>query len=87
MSWGIIVLAGAALLAGAPAQPAEKSKDPAERKICRTEQTTGSRLQRKKVCVTKRQWDEAREVNKDAAARNSDPTARASAPSALPIPR
>lgn len=87
MSWGIIILAGAALLAGEPAQTAEKSTDPADKKICRSEQTTGTRLQRKKTCMTRRAWEEAREVNKAAAARNADPTGRAPPATTLPVPR
>jgi len=68
MNLAIIVVAGAVLLAGEPAQPSEKSRDPATKKVCRTEQATGSRLQRKRICATKRVWEQVRENHQDATA-------------------
>ncbi len=85
MSWGIVLLAGAALIAG-DQKPAEAPKAAAEKKVCRAEQTTGTRLQRKRTCVSRKVWEEQREANKEAAARNADPTGRAPAAASV-LPR
>jgi hypothetical protein len=55
------------LLAGAPesatnaAPPAEK---PAEKKICRTQIETGSLVKGKKICFTKKQWQDIADRNR-----------------------
>ena len=33
-------------------------KEPAEKKICRTETVTGSLVAKRRVCMTQKQWDE-----------------------------
>ena len=46
-------------LAGQNVEPAAAAPPPAdERKICRKEQSTGSRLGGKRICHTKAEWDE-----------------------------
>lgn len=45
-----------------PAQPATISAPPsakADRVICRTDDTTGSRISKKKICMTAAQWRES----------------------------
>ena len=41
------------------AAPAETSANPPEKLVCKYLKTTGSRLEQKRVCATKRQWDVA----------------------------
>jgi hypothetical protein len=45
------------LVAGTAAAQTKASKDP-NRVICRTEETTGSRLQAERRCLTAQQWAE-----------------------------
>jgi hypothetical protein len=51
----------------APTQAAPATKvDPLDRIVCRSEETSGSRLKKHKVCATVREWQEQREENRDA---------------------
>jgi hypothetical protein len=52
-----IVAASLVLVAGSAAAQTKASKDP-NRVICRVEQTTGSRLQSERRCLTAQQWAE-----------------------------
>lgn len=58
-----MLLIAAALLAStindpaASAQPTAEPTNAAERKICRREGSTSSRLQSKRVCMTRAQWE------------------------------
>ncbi|RYE56135.1 MAG: hypothetical protein EOP18_04820 [Rhizobiaceae bacterium] len=45
---------------GTPAKPA---KDP-NRMICKSEEQTGSRLNKKKTCMTATQWEEQRRLSR-----------------------
>lgn len=60
----------ALLLGAAPAlaqtsggAPAAKAKDP-NRRICEVQDETGSRLRAKKICMTAREWDERRRLER-----------------------
>ena len=54
--------------AAAPAQPqtasADKSANPLDKIICRTEDTLGSRLKAHKVCATLREWKDQEDENR-----------------------
>ena len=55
----ILLAAAAPAKAQAPAAPAEQAKaqvDPLDKIVCRTEEGLGSRLNRKKVCMSLRDW-------------------------------
>ncbi len=45
-------------LAGPQAEPAPPPAPVKERKICRVQETTGSRLASKRICKTQAEWDE-----------------------------
>ena len=69
-----IVLAAAApaIAQTSPAPPAPQAKpqiNPLDRIICRTEEGLGSRLNRKKVCMSVREWKEQAEDSRDAVER------------------
>ncbi len=55
------------LLLALAGQQAEPTPPPAkEKKVCRTEQATGSRLGAKRICKTRAEWDEiAADARKD----------------------
>ena len=57
-AFGLAAAASAQTPAQAPATPtAEKAQvDYLNEKICRTEELTGSRLAKKKICKTRSQW-------------------------------
>jgi hypothetical protein len=48
---------GAILLAGGGAMAKEKSEQPKEHKICKSEAQTSSRIPPPKVCRTQAEWD------------------------------
>lgn len=64
-----MLLIAAALLAGAVndpaavAQPVAEPTKAAERKICRREGSTSTRLQGKRVCMTRAQWEAQARAN------------------------
>jgi Spy/CpxP family protein refolding chaperone len=70
------------LVAGQQAEPATAPPPPPakEKQICRTEDTTGSRMGGRRVCRTKEQWDaisaNARKTMDDAMARSPAPSVR-----------
>lgn len=47
----------ALLLLGAPDSPADKAEPAKERLICKRETPIGSLIARRKVCLTKTEWD------------------------------
>jgi 2-keto-4-pentenoate hydratase len=53
-----LLLAGAPETASNATAPAER---PAEKKICRTQVETGSLVKGKKICFTKKQWQQLAE--------------------------
>jgi hypothetical protein len=55
-----VSLSGAALAAG----DGDKQDDPKEQKICRTEKVTGSRLAKRRTCMTQAQWDQYEAANR-----------------------
>lgn len=65
------VLFATALIGAAPGDPAPVGpskpgvKNPANEKICKAEDVTGSRLGGFKVCMTRAQWDERAAGNRD----------------------
>jgi Flp pilus assembly protein TadB len=59
----IALLSIAALAAAAPAQAGDQRKR--GRLICQTVKDTGSRLTRTSVCLTRQQWREQREADRD----------------------
>ncbi len=63
----IHVLAASALVcvAGVAAAQDEAQEPKAEKKICRTEATTGSLLRKKRTCLTQAQWDRIAEETKE----------------------
>jgi hypothetical protein len=58
---------GQAVPGTAAAAPAKAS--PLDRIICRTEESLGSRLSRKKVCMTAREWKDQADDSRDATER------------------
>lgn len=72
------MIAAAAVLAAGPglAQTAlPKGGDPLDpdKKICRSEVSTGSLVARKKVCKTRAQWDAERREAQDATGKMQEP--------------
>lgn len=59
---GAVAMLGTAGLAQAESAPGEKAQpaDP-NRKICKTQKATGSRLAKRKICLTSVEWARARE--------------------------
>ena len=52
----------------APMASISKAKmDPLDKQICRTEEGTGGRLHRQRVCMTVREWKEQAQANREAA--------------------
>jgi 4-hydroxy-3-methylbut-2-enyl diphosphate reductase IspH len=49
----------------APATNADKSKSDMDKLVCRSQETLGSRLDRKQVCMTKQQWQSAEQEAKN----------------------
>ena len=47
----------------APAAKPAKSAEPAEKLICRRDDSTGNRTSRAKLCMTKKQWKEFNRSN------------------------
>ena len=78
----IVILLAAAVPATAqisPAAPAAQAKaqaDPLDRVVCRTEEGLGSRLNKKKVCMSQRDWkaqaDDARNATEKMQQMNAD---------------
>jgi len=57
--------------AASPQQPAAENSQPAqppkaEKKICKREQSTGSRTDSKRICLTAAQWKERQNQSEDA---------------------
>ena len=68
------VLFGAAVAIGLSgtafaADNGDKQDAPKEQKICRTETVTGSRLAKKRLCMTKAEWDQYQAANRQAVDR------------------
>lgn len=55
-----VLIASTPALAGSPAVADAKAKDP-KRKICVTEEDTGSRISARRICKTAEQWEAQRE--------------------------
>jgi hypothetical protein len=67
----IIILAVGGMLMAAPAVAAEPTPPAAQQAeqskvICRKETETGSILKKRRVCYTKRQWEQAGQASRDA---------------------
>jgi basic membrane lipoprotein Med (substrate-binding protein (PBP1-ABC) superfamily) len=68
---GALMMAASPSVAQAPAQPAQ-AKDVAttdtsdvNKVVCKREESLGSRLSAKKVCLTVKQWQEIAEADRD----------------------
>ena len=59
----VLLIAAAPALAGPPASPDAKAKDP-KRKICEAVEETGSRLSSRRICMTAEQWEAQRNGNR-----------------------
>jgi len=62
-------LAATAALAQAPSAPEgggsnSKASTRTTKMVCRSESESGSRLNRRRVCVTQAEWDEQRRINR-----------------------
>ena len=55
--------------APAPAQPAPVKINPLDKVICRTDDASGGRLNRKKVCMTVREWQDLAQESREATER------------------
>lgn len=55
--------------------PAAKKEDPGDRIVCRTEEEIGSRLRKKKTCLTVAQW---RELSARSGMKTDEMTSRTS---------
>lgn len=64
MSKLVLLLPVALLASPAGAQVNEKAPDP-DKKICRVERETGSRIVSRKVCMTRAEWDEQDRLLRD----------------------
>lgn len=67
----VILLAGAApataqIPSAAPAAQAKAQVSPLDRIVCRTEEGLGSRLSRKRVCMSMRDWQDQAQAARDA---------------------
>ena len=68
----LIILAVGGMLATAPAVAAESTSTPQAQQaeqskvICRKEAETGSILKKRRVCYTKRQWEQVGQASRDA---------------------
>ena len=77
MRWILVPVLAAALTAPAmsqgsapPTQPGAKpAVNPLDKVVCRTEESLGSRLNRKRVCLTVREWREQSEASREATER------------------
>jgi len=54
----LIAAASPAIAQVSAPQPQPAKKDPLDKIVCRTEEGLGSRLNRKKVCLSVREWKE-----------------------------
>jgi hypothetical protein len=69
MKFKVLLAAALALAVAAPAL-ADQAKDaagpeaPKEKKICRTETVTGSLISKRRICMTKAEWDELAQRSK-----------------------
>ena len=66
----ILLAAATPAFAQAPApqpqpQVAQTAKDPLDKIVCRTEEGLGSRLNKKRVCMSLRDWKEQAEAARD----------------------
>lgn len=62
---GLLITAPVAADEAAPAQPAAAAPKAESKLICRKETETGSILKKRRVCYTKRQWDQASAASRD----------------------
>ena len=80
-----LIIASAALLSSpalaqtAPAPPAA-AEEASEKKICKRVDTTGTRLDRKKVCATKKEWDQVARKGREFTERVQQGAGRAGMP-------
>ena len=68
----IAIPASAQAPAQSPAAPAPSAKpatNPLDKIVCRTEDSLGSRLNKKRVCLTVREWREMSEGSREATER------------------
>lgn len=56
----------------APAMTPAAAKDPMDEMVCRKETLTGSRLGGKRVCLTRREWDQITRDSQDALRKTQD---------------
>jgi hypothetical protein len=71
----VAIAFAATLMLGATAQIQTASADDAvkeEKKICKTQGVTGSRLNKTRTCRTAKEWDDIERVNKENAAKMTD---------------
>jgi len=66
----LLIAATSPAIAQAPAsqpqpQVAQTAKDPLDKIVCRTEEGLGSRLNKKRVCMSLRDWKEQAEAARD----------------------
>lgn len=73
--WVIAVSLTALLGTSATAQdaPKRKARDPNEM-VCKKEDVLGSRLQTRKVCLTRAQWEEQRQIDRQNVERSQTNT-------------
>ena len=74
-----LIVPTAALAQQVPAQPSAAATDPAK-KICKRVDTTGTRLDRKKVCATRKEWDEVARKGREFTERIQQGAGRAGMP-------
>ena len=74
-----LLLSTPALAQVTPAQPAAAA-EASEKKICKRVETTGTRLDRKKVCATKKEWDEVARKGREFTERIQQGAGRAGMP-------
>jgi hypothetical protein len=70
MAFKVLLAAALAVGISVPALAADKAKDGGteasakEKKICRTETVTGSLIAKRRICMTKAEWDKVEEANR-----------------------
>ena len=68
----------------APSAAPEVAAAPKEKKICRSEVDTGTRVNRRRICATKQQWEERRQEQIDSMALDRSRAERSGACTSLP---
>lgn len=65
---GVLLFCGQASAQSEPATPTADSAAKSEKLICRKDIVTGSRLNKKKTCMTAKEWDRFERQNREDAA-------------------